>query len=71
MDPMLNDDDQVLTFAQWCELNSFSPRTGRRILAGLYGPPPEVIRLTPHRFGIRRGANRKWQQKRVGTCEAR
>jgi hypothetical protein len=58
-------DDEVLTFPQWCELNTLSTRSGRRILAGEYGPPPEIVQLTPHRIGITRGANRAWQQKRI------
>jgi len=59
--PSLND-DQVLTFAEWCALNGISPRTGRRILDSPDGPP--VVWLSPRRFGIRAAANRAWQQAR-------
>jgi hypothetical protein len=56
-------DDEVLTFAEWCRLNSISPRTGRRILAGPNGPV--VTDLTEHRIGITRRANRAWQETRA------
>jgi hypothetical protein len=59
------DDQQILTFKEWCALNRFSPRNGRRILAGEFGPPPAVVRLSPRRIGISRAANRAWQQSRV------
>jgi hypothetical protein len=60
-----HDDDQVLTFPQWCKLNTLGTRTGRRILAGEYGPPPDFLRLSPHRIGITRASNRAWQQRRA------
>jgi hypothetical protein len=55
-------DNQVLTFRQWCGLNGISARTGRRILAAPGGPI--VTRLSPRRFGITVGNNRRWQQSR-------
>ena len=55
-------DHQVLTFKQWCKLNSFSQRTGRRILAA--ADAPVVTRLSPRRIGITVGNNRAWQQAR-------
>jgi hypothetical protein len=61
------DDDQVLTFPQWCALNTLGKRTGRRILDGEYGPPPDVTRLSPNRIGITRGANRRWQRTRTAS----
>ena len=60
----LCDDRQVLTFAEWCELNGISQRTGRRIIAGEYGPPPTVVQLSPKRIGITYGNSVKWQQSR-------
>jgi len=59
--PLLND-DQVLTFAQWCELNSISKRTGRRIIAS--GNGPVVTELSPRRIGVSVGNNRRWQASR-------
>jgi hypothetical protein len=43
-------DQQILTFAEWCDLNSISARTGRRILKAPGGPT--VTMLTSRRFGI-------------------
>jgi hypothetical protein len=56
------DDDAVLTFREWCALNGFSPRQGRRVLAS--GTGPVVMNLTAKRLGITRGANRAWQESR-------
>jgi hypothetical protein len=53
------DDDRVLSFAQWIELNGISPATGRRILAG--GKGPKILRLSDRRIGIRVRDNREWQ----------
>jgi hypothetical protein len=57
------DDHRVMSFRDWCALNSFSVSTGRRILAGADGPV--VTQLSPRRIGITFGANRAWQQSRV------
>ncbi len=57
--------DQVLTFFEWCRLNRFSERTGRRILHGPGGP--KVTMLSPRRIGITVGANRTWQASRTRT----
>jgi hypothetical protein len=53
---------RVLTFGEWCELNSFSLRTGRRILRS--GTGPTVTQLSSHRIGITIGADRAWKQSR-------
>lgn len=58
-------DDQVLTFFEWCQLNRFSERTGRRLINGPNGPA--VLRLSPRRLGITVGANRRWQAARKQT----
>ena len=58
-----NDDNRVLSFAQWCALNGFSPRTGRKILAGGCGPP--VVQLSSRRIGITLAANKLWQEART------
>jgi hypothetical protein len=59
---LAEDDDAVLTFKEWCALNSVSERTGRRILASGHGPP--VVQLSAKRIGITVGANRVWQEAR-------
>ena len=58
-------DDRVLTIPEWRALNSLSIPTGHRILQGEYGPPPEVVQLSPNRVGITVRANREWQQRRA------
>jgi hypothetical protein len=58
-------DDHVLSFREWCELNRFSLRTGRRIIDSSNGPA--VLRLAPRRIGITVAANRRWQAARVQT----
>jgi hypothetical protein len=55
-------DSRVLTFVEWCELNSFSLRTGRRILRS--GNGPVVTQLSSHRIGITIGADRAWKASR-------
>ncbi len=60
--PPLINDDQVLTFAQWCALNAFSERTGRRVLAS--GAGPIVTELSAARIGVTVGNNRIWQHSR-------
>jgi hypothetical protein len=52
-------DDQVMTFYEWCRLGRFSERTGRRILQSDSGPA--VVQLSARRIGITVGANRLWQ----------
>jgi hypothetical protein len=59
--PIIND-DQVLSFAQWCALNALSERTGRRVLAS--GQGPVVTKLSVARVGITVAANRAWQHSR-------
>jgi hypothetical protein len=61
--PPLPDDDQVLTFLEWCGLNAISPRTGQRILQNKDGPT--VTMLSARRIGITRRANREWQARRA------
>jgi hypothetical protein len=56
------DEDRVMSFKQWCLLNGFSERTGRRILDGRDGPT--ITRLSPRRIGVSVRNNRIWQQSR-------
>jgi hypothetical protein len=55
--------NQVLTFDEWCALNSISPRTGRRILAS--GNGPVVTQLARMRIGITVENNARWQAARA------
>jgi hypothetical protein len=61
--PLVND-AQVLTFAEWCQLNRVGERTGRRILKS--GNGPIVTKLSDKRIGITVGNNRLWQESREG-----
>jgi len=54
-------DDQVLTFQEWCRLNRFSERTGRRIIHSSDGP--EFVKFTARRYGVTVKANREWQAR--------
>ncbi len=57
------EDDRVLTFDQWCELNSFSRKTGQRIVAA--GKGPNFIKLSERRKGVTVAENRRWQASRL------
>jgi hypothetical protein len=58
-----HDDDRILSFAQWCQLNGISLATGRRIIKS--GNGPVVVRMSPRRIGISIRSNREWQASRV------
>lgn len=57
------DDDRVMSFDDWCNLNGFSRSTGQRIVAS--GNGPRFIQLSAKRKGVTIGENRRWQQSRV------
>jgi hypothetical protein len=57
------DDDRVMSFDDWCNLNGFSRSTGQRIVAG--GKGPRFIQLSEKRKGVTIGENRRWQESRV------
>jgi hypothetical protein len=59
----LSDDDRVMSFLDWCKINSISTATGRRIISS--GQGPRVLELSARRIGIRHGDNRRWQNERV------
>ena len=61
-EPIVDSDDQVLTFPEWCSLNRISPDTGRRIIDR---GEIEVVQLSLRRIGITRGADRRWKQSRT------
>ncbi len=58
-------DHRVMTFREWCALNSFSVATGRRILKG---GGPAVVRLSERRIGITVAGNRAWLASRTGSA---
>lgn len=57
------EDDRVMTFDEWCKLNSFSRKTGERIVAK--GNGPKFIKLSERRKGVTVGENRRWQTSRL------
>jgi hypothetical protein len=57
------DAHRVLSFRQWCELNGFSPATGRRIINA--GNGPIVTQLSPRRIGVTMRNNVRWQESRA------
>jgi predicted DNA-binding transcriptional regulator AlpA len=57
------DDDRVLSFKQWCEINGFSRSTGQRIISA--GNGPRFIQLSEKRIGVTVAENRRWQASRV------
>jgi hypothetical protein len=59
---VVRDDQCVMTFREWCTLNSFSKDTGRRLIKA--GQGPKITQLSPRRIGITVRANREWQQAR-------
>src|SRR3989442_1242853 len=61
----MSNDNQVLTFFEWCQLNRIGERTGRRILKS--GAGPTVTMLSDRRIGITIRANREWQAARART----
>jgi predicted DNA-binding transcriptional regulator AlpA len=58
-----NYDERILTFPEWCTLNSLSPATGRRLLKS--GDGPKVVQLSPRRIGVSLRANREWLATRA------
>lgn len=56
------DADRMLTFGEWCQLNSFSPSTGQRLIAS--GQGPVFVQLSARRKGVTVGENRRWQAAR-------
>jgi hypothetical protein len=60
-------DDCVMTFAEWCAVNSFSIATGRRIKAS--GNGPNFLNLSERRIGVTVGENRRWQESRARGAE--
>jgi hypothetical protein len=57
------DDQKVLRFRDWCQLNGISERTGRRVIASPDGPV--VTKLSAKLIGVTMANNRAWQQARA------
>jgi len=62
VDLIPNRPDQVLTFAEWCFLNSFSQRTGRRFCAA--GSGPVITQLSKSRIGVTVASHKTWKAYR-------
>ena len=60
------DDQRVMTFAEWCDDNSFSESTGRRIRKA--GTGPRFIELSDRRIGVTISENRRWQNARAARA---
>jgi hypothetical protein len=60
------DDDRVISFRRWCEINGFSEATGRRIINA--GNGPVFLQLSPRRIGVTIAANRVWQESRARSA---
>jgi len=57
------EDDKVLSFRLWCQLNNFSASTGHRLRKT--GQGPNFIRVSERRFGVTVGENRRWRNSRA------
>jgi hypothetical protein len=56
------DDQRVMTFPQWCEVNGLSWHTGKRLIKA--GKGPVITQVSDRRIGITVGNNRAWQRSR-------
>jgi uncharacterized Rossmann fold enzyme len=63
--PATLNDNQVLTFKEWCAVNALSERNGRRIFAG--GDGPATTQLSPKRVGVTVAADKAWKASRERT----
>jgi hypothetical protein len=57
------DEDRIMTFTEWCDINSFSASTGQRLIAS--GKGPAFVQLSARRKGVTVGENRRWQNSRL------
>ena len=62
----LPDDDRVMSFSAWCQLNNFSQSTGERLRKT--GRGPQFVRISDRRLGVTVRENRRWQLSRVLTA---
>jgi hypothetical protein len=59
------DDDRVMTFGEWCQVNNFSEATGRRLRHA--GKAAVFVQLSDRRIGCTVRSNREWQESRKIT----
>ena len=59
----LPDDDCVMSFETWCEVNDFSKSTGQRLRKE--GKGPRFIQTSDRRIGVTKGENRRWRESRA------
>jgi hypothetical protein len=59
---VVDDDDRMLTFNEWCERNSFSLSTGQRLRAS--GQGPVFVQLSTRRIGVSIAEDRRWRKAR-------
>jgi predicted DNA-binding transcriptional regulator AlpA len=52
------EEDRVISFDEWCELNGFSRSTGQRLMKS--GEGPQFVRLSLRRIGVTVEENRRW-----------
>jgi hypothetical protein len=57
------DDDWVMPFSLWCQVNNFSPATGRRLRKS--GKGPVFTQISDRRIGVTVRNNRIWQESRA------
>jgi hypothetical protein len=57
------DDDRIMPFKVWCEVNDFSESTGRRLRKA--GRGPKFVQTSDRRIGVTVAENRAWQQARA------
>jgi hypothetical protein len=63
------DDDWVMPFSLWCQVNNFSPATGRRLRKA--GKGPVFTQISDRRIGVTVRNNRVWQEPRARADAAR
>jgi hypothetical protein len=61
-------DDWIMPFSLWCEVNNFSPATGRRLRKA--GKGPVFTQISDRRIGVTVRNNRVWQESRAKSDAA-
>ncbi|UQR67719.1 transcriptional regulator [Bradyrhizobium sp. C-145] len=67
-DDLAQSDIRMLSFDEWCQLNSFSRSTGQRLLRD--GKGPQFVRISARRIGVTIGENRRWLASRMTSSAA-
>ena len=60
--PLALAESRVMTFPEWCAINGFSQRTGRRLIQR--GEGPIITQLSAHRIGVTIANDRAWKASR-------